>query len=219
MNNAAGGANSRGPATRREKRRLWCAQNLNSADVFCAGLLITGAFLLNPSTELRFVQFMLFWFYSWLSGKKNNALITLCVIVGISGFNLITPYGRVLAECGGFRLTHGALMGGLRKAFTLEGLLMLSKASIRPDLRLPGTFGSLLADCFRILEQIVSRKSLITRARIIEGIDALLMELSVPEEELEPTVQPAPPRTLKGILFLLTLTLPPLAITICAYLL
>jgi heptaprenyl diphosphate synthase len=222
MNNAAGAASNRATDTRmassREKRRLWCAQHLNSADVFCAGLLVTGAFLLNPSTELRLIQFILFWFYSWLSGKKNNALITLFVIVGISGFNLITPYGRVLAEWGGFRLTHGALMGGLRKAFTLEGLLMLSKASIRPDLRLPGTFGSLLADCFRVLEQIVSRKSLITRAHIMEGIDALLMELSVPEEELEPTAQPARPRTVKASLLLLALTLPPLALTLCAYL-
>jgi hypothetical protein len=110
-------------------------------------------------------------------------------------------------------------MGGLRKAFTLEGLLMLSKASIRPDLRLPGVFGSLLADCFRILEQIISRKSLITRAHIIEGIDALLMELSVSETELESAVQPARPRTVRIILLLLILTLPPLALTVCAYLL
>jgi heptaprenyl diphosphate synthase len=219
MTNATGAAHRRGAISSRDKRRLWYTHNLNSADVLCVGLFMTGVFLLNPSTELRFVQFMLFWFYAWLAGKRNNAFITLGVIVGISGFNLITPYGKILAEWGGFRLTQGALMGGLRKAFTLEGLLMLSKASIRPDLRLPGVFGSLLADCFCVLDQIISRRSLITRSHIIEGIDALLMELSVPAEELKPVVQSTRPRTVKVILLLLTLILLPLSLTLCAYLL
>jgi hypothetical protein len=199
-----------------EKRRLWRVRHLRSADVFCAGFLITGAFLLNPSIELRFAQFLLFWFYAWLLGKKNNALITFCVMLGITGFNLITPYGKVLAEWGGFRLTHGALMGGLRKAVTFEGLVLLSRASIHPELRLPGDFGALLADCFRVLEQISSRKALIRHGRIIEGIDALLLELS--EDEAESRLAPAPPRTVKTSLLLLAATTLPLALTVSAYL-
>ncbi|MDR1325468.1 MAG: hypothetical protein LBK00_05475 [Treponema sp.] len=203
--------------SRFEKRRLWRVRHLRSADVFCAGLLITGAFLLNPSIELRFAQFLLFWCYAWLLGKKNNALITLCVMLGITGFNLITPYGKVLAEWGSFRLTHGALMGGLRKAITLEGLLMLSRASIHPELRLPGAFGALLADCFRVLEQISSRKALIKNGRIIEGIDALLLELSEDEAELRPAPI-EPPRTVKDSLLLLAATTLPLILTVSAYL-
>lgn len=200
-----------------EKRCLWRARHLRSADVFCAGLLISGAFLLNPSTELRFVQFLLFWFYSWLLGKKNNALFTLCVMLGIIGFNLITPYGKVLAEWGGFRLTHGALMGGLHKAITLEGLLLLSRASIHPELRPPGAFGALLVDCFRVLEQMSSRKALIRKGHIIEGIDALLLELSADEAESRPAPL-EPPRTVKAVLLLLAATMLPLVLTVFAYL-
>ncbi|MDR1398867.1 MAG: hypothetical protein LBJ41_02975 [Treponema sp.] len=200
-----------------EKRRLWRVRHLKSADVFCTGLLVTGAFLLNPSTELRFIQFLLFWFYAWILGKKNNALITLVVMLGITGFNLITPYGKVLAEWGSFRLTHGALMGGLRKAITLEGLLMLSHASIHPELRLPGSFGALLADCFQVLEQISSRKALIKNGHIIEGIDAMLLELSADEAESRP-VSVEPPRTTKAVLLLLAAVVLPLALTVSAYL-
>ena len=200
-----------------EKRRLWRTRHLRSADVFCAGLLVTGAFLLNPSTELRFVQFLLFWFYAWVLGKKNNALITLVVMLGITSFNLITPYGKVLAEWGRFRLTHGALMGGLHKAITLEGLLMLSRASIHPGLRLPGAFGALLADCFRVLEQISSRKALIKNGHIMEGIDALLLELSEDEAESQPAPID-PPRTVKVALLLLAATTLPLVLTVSAYL-
>ncbi|MDR2418945.1 MAG: hypothetical protein LBD79_07805 [Treponema sp.] len=200
-----------------EKRRLWRVSRLRSADVFCAGLFITGVFLFNPSTELRFVQFLLFWFYAWLLGKKNNALITLCVMLGITGFNLITPYGKVLAEWGSFRLTHGALMGGLHKAITLEGLLMLSRASVHPELHLPGSFGALLVDCFHILEQISSRQALIRSGHIIEGIDALLLELSEDEAESRPAPI-EPPRTVKAALLLLVATTLPLVLTVSAYL-
>jgi hypothetical protein len=200
-----------------EKRRLWRTRHLRSADVFCAGFLISGAFLLNPSTEMRFVQFLLFWFYAWALGKKNNALITLCIMLGITSFNLITPYGKVLVQWGGFRLTHGALMGGLHKAVTLEGLLMLSRASIHPELRLPGAFGALLADCFRVLEQISSRKAFIRKGNIIEGIDAMLLELSEDEAESHPTPI-EPPRTVKTALLLLAATTLPLILTVSTYL-
>jgi hypothetical protein len=187
-----------------EQRRTWCKDHLSSAAVFHAGLVMMAALLLNPSTELRGVQFLLFWFYAWLCGRKNNALITLTVMFGIVAFNLISPFGKVLAEWGAFRLTQGALLAGLRKAFTLEALLLLSKASIRPDLRLPGAFGSLLADCFSVFERI-SEQSAFAKPRrrpaaptlnprlqvlsLIEKIDSLLLELSE-EEKVSDTISP-----------------------------
>ncbi|MDR3115729.1 MAG: hypothetical protein LBU25_09450 [Treponema sp.] len=139
---------------------------------------MTAAFLVNPSTLLRLVQFLLFWLYASWQGKKNNPLLTLSVMGGILCFNLLVPYGRVLAAFGAFRITQGALLGGLHKALTLEGLILLSKASIRADLCLPGFFGSLLGESFRIFEGISRRKALVTRKHFIEGIDRLMLELS-----------------------------------------
>jgi heptaprenyl diphosphate synthase len=182
-------------------------QAVRSDDRFLAGLLMTAAFLANPSTLLRLVQFLLFWFYAYWSGKKNSLLITLSVMGGIVLVHLLVPYGRVLAAFGAFRITQGALLGGLHKALTLEGLIMLSKASIRSDLRLPGFLGSLLGESFRIVERITQRKALITRKHFIEGIDQLMLELSAEQTLLAERQESAracakPRRTLAGIFLL-----------------
>ncbi|MDR1029666.1 MAG: hypothetical protein LBL76_02190 [Treponema sp.] len=186
--------------------RTW-DKKLRSTDLFLAGLLMMAAFLVNPSTLLRGVQFLIFWWYAWLRGKKNRPLITLSIIGGIVFFNLLVPYGKVLGTVGMFRITQGALLGGLHKAITLEGLIMLSQASIRADLRLPGFFGSLLGESFRIFETISQNKARIKRKHIIEGIDHLLLELSEEQDVLaEPAGSPEgyikPPRTLANMLCL-----------------
>jgi heptaprenyl diphosphate synthase len=185
--------------------RSW-EKEVSSSDLFLAGLLMMVAFLVNPSTLLRVVQFLLFWFYAYGRGKKNRPLITLSVMGGIVLFNLLVPYGRVLAAFGAFRITQGALLGGLHKALTVEGLIMLSKASIRADLCLPGFFGSLLGESFRIFEGITQRKALITRKHFIEGIDQLMLELSAEQallaEHRGSATVAKPRRTLTGMLLL-----------------
>jgi heptaprenyl diphosphate synthase len=187
------------------RRRSW-DKNLRSGDLFLTGLLMMAAFLVNPSTLLRLVQLLIFWWYTWLRGKKNRSLITLSVMGSIVFFNLLVPYGKVLGAVGAFRITQGALLGGLHKAITLEGLILLSQASIRADLRLPGFLGSLLGESFRIFERISQNKAQITWKHIIEGIDQLLLELS---EEQAVLTDPAgsldyipPPRTLAAMLLL-----------------
>jgi len=162
----------------RERRRETSLRLFAASDLFVAGLLILPAFLFNPSTVLRTAQFLLFWLYAVLLGRRNSALATLTVSLGIVLFNLLVPYGRVLAAWGPLKLTAGALLAGIQKAVTLEGLLMLSKSAIRSDLRLPGSFGSLVGESFRIFESIMGRKSGIDWKDPIAGIDRLLLELS-----------------------------------------
>jgi heptaprenyl diphosphate synthase len=198
-----------GPATKgrdlsRLRRRERYLRFFRSGDLCIAGLVMMGAFLFNPSPVLRVPQFLLFWFYAWFAGKKNNPLATILAILVIVLVNLLVPYGRVLAEFGSLRITQGSLLGGLRRAVTLEGLIMLSRASVRPDLRLPGPLGSLIGESLRIFERIAERSGGITRGRFIEGIDALLMELSAEEDPGRGTGdRPAEPeRTLPGMLLL-----------------
>jgi len=83
----------------------------------------------------------------------------------------------VLFETGPLRITQGSLSAGLRKALTLEGLVLLSGACVKSDLRLPGRFGLLLAESFTLLEKMRARKNKIRRGRVIEGIDNLLLEM------------------------------------------
>jgi heptaprenyl diphosphate synthase len=136
------------------------------------------ALLFNPNTFFRILQFFFFWFLSWLSGKKNNPLLTMTVILGIVVFNLLVPYGRVLFSAGAFKITEGALMAGIHRAVTLEGLIMLSRVSIRQDLRLPGGFGELIGESFRLFAVIMDSRQRITRKNLMGDIDALMIELS-----------------------------------------
>jgi heptaprenyl diphosphate synthase len=158
----------------------------SSRSLCIAGLCVVPALLFNPDTVCRIVQFFFFWFLAWLTGKKNNPGLTFLVILVITTFNLLVPYGRVLVSWGGFRITEGALMAGLRRAVTLEGLIMLSRAVIRRDLRFPGSFGALIGESFRLLMLIRERKQSITRKNWMGDLDRLMIELS--EEPPPPAI-------------------------------
>jgi heptaprenyl diphosphate synthase len=135
------------------------------------------ALLFNPNPFFRILQFLFFWFLSWLAGKKNNPLMTVAVMLGIVFFNLLVPYGRVLFAVGVFKVTIGALVVGIQRAVTLEGLVMLSRVSVRRDLRFPGGFGELIGESFRIFAAIMDSRQRITRKNLIGDIDALMLEL------------------------------------------
>ncbi|MDR0878913.1 MAG: Gx transporter family protein [Treponema sp.] len=158
------------------RRERWDSFFL-SGDLFVAGFLMALLFLFTSSLPMKALQFFMFAFFAWVSGKKNNFLITIFVITGIVFFNLLAPYGKVLAEWGPFRITEGSLLSGIRKAIILEGLVMLSGAFTRPGLHLPGRFGALLGGSFSMLERIRERRTRIKRNHLIEGIDQLMLEL------------------------------------------
>ena len=146
--------------------------------LFIAGLVMMPALFFNPDLRFRIFQFLFFWLLAWLSGKKNNPVFTILVILGIVGVNLIIPYGRVLFSVGVFKITEGGLALGIHRAVTLEGLIMLSRFTIRRDLKIPGFFGELLGESFRIFAEITNRKQRITRKNFIADIDRLMLELS-----------------------------------------
>jgi heptaprenyl diphosphate synthase len=154
-------------------------------DLFIAGLCIMPALLFNPGTWGRTLQFLLFWVLSVLAGKKNKPLTAVLVILGITVFNLLVPYGQVLFSLGAFNITRGALLSGLRRGVTLEGLFMLSRLTVRQDLHLPGGFGELAGEAFRILALITEKKYRIRADNLIAGIDGLMLELSAPEAPAE----------------------------------
>jgi heptaprenyl diphosphate synthase len=156
----------------------------SSRDLFIAGLIMVPSLVFNPSTWGRVVQFLLFWTFSALIGRKNNTLTTILMVFGIIFFNLLAPYGQVLWSFGIFKLTKGALLTGIRRAATVQGLFMLSKACIDRELHIPGKFGSLISTSFRIFaflgqrgEYLKKRGELKNREKIIDRIDALLFEL------------------------------------------
>jgi heptaprenyl diphosphate synthase len=158
--------------------------------------------LFNPNTFGRIAQFLLFWFFAAALGKKTSVPATVLVIAGIVAFNLLAPYGRVLASFGAFRITEGALLAGIRRAVTLEGLIMLSKAGVRQDLRLPGAFGGLLGESLRIFAALTGRKRRLSPKSLVADIDAILFELSAADEPLPPHTDAAQKTSASGMVIL-----------------
>jgi len=154
--------------------------------LFIVGLAIIPSLVFNPSTETRVIQFLFFCLLVRLSGKKINLLFTILIITFIVIFNLIIPYGRVLFSIGAFKITAGALKAGIHRAVTLEALVMLSKVSVRQDLKIPGAFGEILGESFRIFSVMMSKKNRITVRNFIADIDSLLLELGAEEHESRP---------------------------------
>jgi len=160
-------------------KRLFIYNNIfSSSALFVAGLLILPALLFNPSTEYRGLQFLFFWALALLCGKKTAPVFTILIIAFIVVFNLIIPYGRVIFSIGAFKITSGALTAGIHRAVTLSALVMLSKLTIRHDLKLPGAFGELLGESLRIFSLIMSRKYRVTAKNFITDIDEMMTELS-----------------------------------------
>jgi heptaprenyl diphosphate synthase len=162
--------------------REWYERRFSSPALFAAGLCAMPALLFNPSVAGRAVQFLFFWVLVLLVGKKSNHPATLLAILGILFFNLLFPYGEVLFSIGPFlKVSSGALEAGLRRGITLEGLFMLSRLTVRQDLRLPGGFGELIGESFRILAVLTEKKNTISAKNLIAGIDGLMLELSAPD--------------------------------------
>jgi heptaprenyl diphosphate synthase len=162
----------------RSKRRRIYEELFSARVLFFTGFLVMPALLFNPVVMSRLFQFLFFWLLAWLSGKKNNPIFTLLVMLGIVIFNLIIPYGQVLYSIGVFKITSGALETGVNRAVTLEGLIMLSRFTIRQDLKIPGLFGELIGESFRIFAVIMNQKHRITRKNLIADIDRLMLDLS-----------------------------------------
>ncbi|MCL2880390.1 MAG: Gx transporter family protein [Treponema sp.] len=168
------------PQNRRIKRREKWNKTFSSPVLFAIGIVLGAALLLSPSLLICAIVFLVTCALAWVSGKKTNVPLTVLVMAGIVIFNLLAPYGKVLFSIGTLHITQGSLASGLRKAMTLEGLVMISGACIKSDLRLPGKIGGLLAESFRLLEKLRGQKTSIRRGNVIGGIDRLMIEL---EEE------------------------------------
>jgi uncharacterized membrane protein len=155
-------------------RERFCIKHFSSSDLAIAGLCMIPALLFNQDTYMRLIQFLFFFFIALLSGKKINPLITLSIMLTIVFFNLLVPYGELLYSIGPLKITSGALLSGLRRAVTLEGLFMLSRSCIRSDLAFPGAFGKLAGESLRVFSRLAEAKNFFTRKNWIESLDGLL---------------------------------------------
>lgn len=172
--------------------------HFGASQLFFTGLLALPAYLLQPSLLVRVLQVLLFAALAHLAGKRIMWIYFFIMVASITFFNLLTPFGRVLASVGPLPITEGALRGGLMKGFTIVGLVFISLFSIRPDLRLPGRLGGLVARVFFYFERIIEGKKHIEPRRLISSIDDILEELYTPGHTGDAVTVHAAPTTVLG---------------------
>jgi len=186
-----------------KKKRFSWNKFFNADELFFTGIIIILMFLFCRSLTGRVLQFVFLFLLALVSGKKINFFLTFIVTAGIVFFNLLVPYGKVLAVFGPLRITQGSLFAGLEKAVTFAGLMMLSASFIKSDLRLPGRAGVLLGESFRTLELLRQREKVIRPGCFFEDIDKMLLETEAAcSGKPQDTPLKKPKRDVKKILLL-----------------
>ncbi len=150
-----------------------------------AGVAVMVAFLGMRSLPAKAVLLVLFALAAAALGKRFSLFVTLSVSAGIVLANLLIPSGKILGSFLGLRITQGALLEGLHRAITFEGLMYISKASIMPGLNLPGRLGTIVASAFGYYERVLEYKGTIRPGAVALDADALMMQ--VWEYSPEPT--------------------------------
>lgn len=149
---------------------------------FIAGLLILPAFLLQDFIVVKGIIAILFIFLSIYAGKSFRLLPNLILLLSIVIINFFQPHGKVLLTFFRFPITLGALEKGIERAFTLIGMIYISRFSVKKGLVLPGRLGSLLGQVFYNFEGITESWSTLPKGPIMQRLDALLWIMEEKEE-------------------------------------
>lgn len=138
------------------------------------GLLLLIILLFVRSIAVQGAIVLLSLILLLLSSKKISILPVLIMSASIILFNLLTPFGKILAEPFGLRITEGALLLGIKKALTIEGMIFISRWMLQTKITLPGKAGILISQTFLILRHLTDRKSRFNPKEPIRSIDALM---------------------------------------------
>lgn len=146
-----------------------------------AGAIVALVFLFEQRLSVKIGFFLFFIAAAWLAGKRFSLVTTFIVSLGIVITNLLVPSGRVLARLGPLTITQFALIEGIMKALTFEGLMLLSKATIMQGLKLPGKLGGIVGSAFLYYDRIIEYKGKVRASTLSADADAMM--ITVWEEE------------------------------------
>ncbi|MFP4153473.1 MAG: hypothetical protein ACLFR8_14255 [Alkalispirochaeta sp.] len=152
-------------------------ENVSAPLLFWGGVIALPAFLLQADLAIRFGQVVLFGILTVIAGKRLLWGYFLTIIVAITLFHLFVPTGAILFEFAGIPITLGALRTGVFKALAIVGMVFISLISVRADLRIPGTIGSVIGKLFWSFEQIMEGRERVSISAPFRSTDAMLLEL------------------------------------------
>ncbi|ULQ58809.1 Gx transporter family protein [Brucepastera parasyntrophica] len=98
----------------------------------------------------------------------------IAVSAGVVFFNLLVPFGKIIAEPFGLPLTEGALMAGITKAVILQGMVFLSRWMLKTTLKLPGKFGRLISESYEEFGLLLNSEEKFDIKNPVSSIDRIL---------------------------------------------
>lgn len=158
---------------RTERRDRWEA-SFSPNRLALAGAAVSISLLIQPNLSSRIVILAFAIAAAHASGRRLSPMLTIMVMIGIIGANLLVPMGRKLAEFGPLVITEIAFLEGLEKAVTFEALIFISKACLSPGLRFPGPMGSLFAEAFKVYDRILEHRGQVHMKTLMKDIDGIL---------------------------------------------
>jgi heptaprenyl diphosphate synthase len=146
-------------------------------------MLMLPPYMLVEDLRVKVVLGVFFAFLALLAGKHLRWWYYLILVVSVTFFHLLSPIGKVLLVIGPLTVSSGALENGLIRGVSLTGMIFLSLAAVRPELKFPGGFGGLLSRMFFYFDSILEGKKHLSRKNFLTGLDELLMDRFNPDRE------------------------------------
>lgn len=141
---------------------------------FVAGIFLLILLMFSSSIWIQTGIVALAILLMLLDSLKIKILPVLTMSVSIIAFNLCAPFGKILYAPFNLPITEGALLLGIKKALTVEGMIFISRWMIKPGFRLPGKIGLLISQAFTILNHLTSSKKKLDRKKLIHSIDLIM---------------------------------------------
>ena len=150
--------------------------SFSSLAALACGVAAMPGFLLQQYPGIRGGQVAVFILLALFTGRRVKLLPPFIMAAAVIAANAFIPNGKVLLSFVGLKITAGALTGGILKATALIGMIYISRISIYPELRLPGTIGWLIFRAFAYFEQLNrSFREDRKRQSLLQRIDAALL--------------------------------------------
>jgi len=162
--------------TARKKSKDYIATFLHPQIRFFIGLLLLIPLFFQEVLILKLIHVLTLGILCKLSGKRIYYIYFLNLLIWITIFQLLSPFGQVLFDLKIITITKGALLSGFNKSLLLIGLVFTSLFSVSPGLKFPGRLGGVLAEMFYFYEELYSSKGKIRRKSFISDVDSLLAE-------------------------------------------
>ena len=95
----------------------------------------------------------------FIKNGKVRLLPSIVIILSVSFFSILVPYGKVILEIGKLKITEGALLSGLNRSLKLCGCVFLSKMITGRGIKLPSKAGIFIGLVFEYFEKLSEKNS------------------------------------------------------------